>query len=96
MAREKPVPSSGTGHGGGILPGSAAPGWPRVSLLQGEVFAPGAGCQALGSIPREAAPLQQRVRSCFHPSSRSRRYLSPAAAWTGVPVTPPAAAAVLP
>lgn len=33
------------------------------------------GCQALGSIPGEAAVLQQRGRNCFHPSVESRRYL---------------------
>lgn len=59
LAEEKPVHNAGIGHGGGILPGSATPGWPRVSFLQGEVFAPGAGCQAVGSIPGEAALLQQ-------------------------------------
>lgn len=41
LAEEKPVHSSGAGHGGGTLPGCAAPGWPRVSFLQGEMFAAG-------------------------------------------------------
>lgn len=73
----------------GTLPGSAAPGWPRVSFLQGEVFALGVRLGA--AVPGKLLPSSSEGGTVFIPPWRAGGTWSPAPLWKGVPVVCPAA-----